>query len=158
MACIPVSLYTVAKNKAHGSSPFQWAQASELNRLGDSQTHSAFSVNSNGRFDTFSLGSLSFLPFCSSFLSPYSLSCSLPPFFPSQKVWLHTNQGSPSGCQYCLAECQLCTHTVHTHNTHTIGSGCHLIGLDWYGLIKCLCGRRDGERANLENHIQELLI
>lgn len=74
--CIPVSMYTAAQNKAYGSSSFQWAQARELRR--HSQERPAFSVNSNGRFDTFPLNliPLSFLS-CNSCLSHPVLPCFL---------------------------------------------------------------------------------
>lgn len=116
-ACVPLSLYTAAQNKAYGSSPFQWAQASELNRQRDSQSHTAFSVNSNGRFDApptppSMLFTLSFLSYSILFPPlPPSPNLFPAPFSPSLLVCLHSDQESPCGCQYCSAECWLYTHT-----------------------------------------------
>lgn len=83
-ACVSESLYTAARYKAYGSSPFQWAQAGELKQPGDTAKRSPpFLLNSDGRFDTFSFNLIHCLFFpslCHSF-SPLARSHAVFPRF-----------------------------------------------------------------------------
>lgn len=120
-----------------------------------SQSRSAFSVNSNGRFDTFSLTLiwLSFLSFFAILSSPLTHSH---PGFPLalRKSGCTQTKGAPADANAAQQNAGF-THThIHTQLAQDA------ILLDWTGIVwsNASGGGEEGERANVRNHFRGLSV